>query len=301
MSGPDLSSPLRYPGGKNHLTDYFENIIKENLLLGAPLYEPYAGGASISLAMLSRGLVSKATLVELDPLIYSFWKCVKECPEDLCRTVESVHVNLETWKKFQKYLDPDAHNRYMCLDLGLAGLFFNRTNFSGIINAGPIGGQGQRSQYKIDCRFNKARIIEQIQAIARYKSKLRVVHGDGLAFLKRHSTRIAADHGLVYVDPPYYVQGERLYRFNYQEQQHKELSNFIVAQKMCWVVSYDTHPAIRRMFAGQKIMPISFNYAVKQSRKVKELLISNIKLSQPVYIEPKGSESEKRIRQLRSG
>ena len=60
----DLISPLRYPGSKYILADYFERTIHENLFTGCYFYEPYAGGASMSLCLLGREAISRATLVE---------------------------------------------------------------------------------------------------------------------------------------------------------------------------------------------------------------------------------------------
>src|SRR6267142_6886101 len=185
-----FQSPLRYPGGKNALADYFEIVLKENLLIGSHLYEPYAGGASISLAMLSRDVVAKATLVEKDPLIYAFWKCVKFQADELCERIVRLSITIATWKKFQKYLDPQAVQMYPLVELAVAGLFFNRTNFSGILDAGPIGGMKQGSEYKIDCRFNKERIVGLIESISRLGSRLSVVSGDALQYLRRVERRI---------------------------------------------------------------------------------------------------------------
>ena len=96
MNKVGLRSPLRYPGSKALLLDYFSSYLTENLLVGAHLHEPYAGGASISLGMLERGLVSTASIVERDPLIYAFWKIAVEAPDDLCCRVERIPVTLAT-------------------------------------------------------------------------------------------------------------------------------------------------------------------------------------------------------------
>lgn len=281
-----FQSPLRYPGGKNALADYFEVVLKENLLIGSHLYEPYAGGASISLAMLSRDVVAKATLVEKDPLIYAFWKCVKFQGDELCDRVMRLRITIATWKKFQKYLDPRAVQIYPLIELAVAGLFFNRANFSGILDAGPIGGMQQASEYKIDCRFNKERIIGLIESLATLGPRLRVVFGDALQYLRREEERIVAERGVSYLDPPYLLQGHRLYRYSYKRAQHQAVASLVANAKYSWIVSYDNHPYIRRLFSGQRIVPISLNYAVKESRRADELLISNIRLSEPVYLEP---------------
>lgn len=285
-----FQSPLRYPGGKNALADYFEIILKENLLIGSHLYEPYAGGASISLAMLSRQVVSKATLVEKDPLIYAFWKCVKFEADELCERIMNLSITVATWKKFQKYLDPQAAQIHPLIELAVAGLFFNRTNFSGMLDAGPIGGMQQASEYKIDCRFNKERIIGLIESLASLGPRLSVVFGDALQYLRRVEERIVAERGVAYLDPPYLLQGHRLYRYSYEKEQHQAIADLVTKAKYSWIVSYDNHPYIRRLFNGQRIVPISLNYAVKESRKADELLISNIRLSEPIYLEPERRE-----------
>lgn len=281
-----FQSPLRYPGGKNALADYFEVVLKENLLIGSHLYEPYAGGASISLAMLSRDVVAKATLVEKDPLIYAFWKCVKLQGDELCDRVMRLSITIATWKKFQKYLDPRATQIYPLIELAVAGLFLNRTNFSGILDAGPIGGIQQESEYKIDCRFNKERLVGLIENLATLGPRLSVVFGDALQYLRRVEARIVAERGVAYLDPPYLLQGHRLYRYSYERTQHQAVANLVANAKYSWIVSYDNHPYIRRLFSGQRIVPISLNYAVKESRKADELLISNIRLSEPIYLQP---------------
>jgi DNA adenine methylase len=288
-------SPLRYPGSKAGLAKYFEVTLKENLLIGAHLFEPYAGGASVSLAMLASDFIAKATLVERDPLIYAFWKAVKFHTDELCSRIMRCEVTIATWKKFQKYLDKDCLERFSVVELGLAGLFLNRTNFSGIINAGPIGGMQQKSEYAINCRFNKERVIEQITSIARFGPRLSVVYDDGLRYLAVNHERLVRLHAVAYLDPPYYQQGHRLYRFSYARKDHHKLASVITKAKYAWMVSYDNHVYIRKLFSGQKIVPISLNYAIKESRRADELLISNMKLSKPVYSIPQRALGSRQI------
>lgn len=274
-----LKSPLRYPGGKQNLSDHFETVLRDNLLNDCTLYEPYAGGASITLSMISRELISNAVLIEKDPLLYAFWQCVFRHPEAICERIHNSDVTVQTWIDFQCFKDPDALKKYDLLDLGFAGLFFNRTNFSGIINARPIGGMGQKSEYSIDCRFNKKRISEAILKISRYSKQVEVIHGDAIQVLNRRKKRLSQDNVLVYIDPPYYEQGERLYRYHYNLDGHQNLAEFINQQQYPWIVSIDNHPQILDLYHGQKIVPILFNYVVKKSKKVEELLISNMPLS----------------------
>lgn len=278
-----LVSPLRYPGSKVELVDYIATVINENVLTGCHFYECHAGGASLGLALLARGAISKLTLIELDPLIYAFWKCVKSDPDELCDQVLKLEVSLDTWRGFQKFRSKEALNDFPILQVGLAGLFFNRTNFSGVLSAGPIGGMRQKSQYNIGCRFNKETVVKRIKSISERGKDLSVVREDAISYLRRYKQRLKSE-SLAYLDPPFYIQGSRLYRFHYSQRQHRRLARFICDQQFPWLVSYDRHPAIEKLFHGQTIVPIALNYVVKQSRQAEELLISNFPLPEPIYV-----------------
>jgi DNA adenine methylase len=288
-----LLSPLRYPGSKAGLIDYVSTLINENLLTGCHFCECHAGGASLGLGLLANGVITKLTLIEKDPLIYAFWKAITCSPDQLCEKIRNLSISLCTWRRFQKYRDPSALRNFGILELGLAGLFFNRTNFSGVLAAGPIGGMQQKSIYKIGCRFNKDELIKRIEAISNRVSDISVVYSDAVTFLLRRADRLSGD-SLSYLDPPYYIQGERLYRYHYSERQHQRLASFICAQQFPWLVSYDRHPVIRKMFDGQKIVPITLNYVVKQSRRVEEFLISNVALPEPLYTEMQHHQEQTR-------
>ncbi|MCZ8383271.1 DNA adenine methylase [Achromobacter xylosoxidans] len=267
------------------MSTYVSGVLEENLLAGCTFYEPYAGGASVSLDLLRMGFIDKAVLVERDPLVFAFWHSVFNMTEALCGAIEACPVTLDTWHILQptKAVDDPATSSYSLLQLGLAGLFFNRTNFSGIIGAGPIGGQKQTSAYKINCRFNKTALIRQIRAAAALAPRISVFFDDAVTFLRKNSTKIATGFSFVYIDPPYYTQGRKLYRHHYGDADHAKLAGYITSQGYPWLVSYDDHPRIRELYASQKMQPIYLDYRVKSSRTAQELVISNLVIPPPVY------------------
>lgn len=270
-----IISPLRYPGSKQALVDYVERFIEANGFVGREWVEPCAGGASVALSLLSRELVSRATIVEKDPLIYAFWKCLKSHAAVLCHLVEDLDVSVTTWRRFQKYRAPDALDRYPLIELAVAGLFFNRTNYSGIIGAKPIGGMSQSSDYKIDCRFTKATVIDRMVEAAAVMDRMTVVHDDVVCYLRKSSRRLAQGESVVYVDPPYYLQGKKLYRYHFVDRQHVRLAQFLNAANFPWLVSYDNVPFVVNLFRGQTVRPIWLKYTVREAKRADELLITN--------------------------
>ena len=53
--------------------------------------------------------------------------------------------------------------------VGFSTFYLNRTNRSGILKAGVIGGKQQNGKWRIDARFNKNDLIQRIKKISRYK------------------------------------------------------------------------------------------------------------------------------------
>ena len=76
-------SPLRYPGSKARVSGLIASLLEKNLLVGSHMYEPFAGGASVSLNLLAHGFVRSATWIERDPLVFAFWSAVKNDPDAL--------------------------------------------------------------------------------------------------------------------------------------------------------------------------------------------------------------------------
>lgn len=271
-----MLSPLRYPGSKADLVPVVAQILDECGLSGLPLIEPYAGSASVSLGLVEAGVVPSAVIGEQDPLLYSFWRAAFEHTDELLERFIDLPITLETWHRLRPLMqvkDPNAVADKV--ELGLAGLFFNRANFSGILNGGPIGGMFQKSQYKIDCRTNKDEIVCRILAISALHNKIKVHFGDAIELInsRRNRTR-----DVLYVDPPYYVQGENLYRYFYRLKDHKRLAEVLASTKASWLVSYDDHHVIEFLYEQFTIKRHAFKYSARKPKNHNELLIANFEL-----------------------
>jgi DNA adenine methylase len=281
-NGDDMiSSPLRYPGGKAKLCYYIEKVINCNHLGGYNFYEPFAGGASVSINLLQSDMIGQATLIEKDPLIYAFWYTVFNKTAELCSMIEESKVNIETWEYLTHCKNIDIPNKENILELGFAGLFFNRTSFSGILNGGPIGGFKQDGKYKIDCRFNKEKLIKSIYFLSLYKDRVNVLLDDGVRFLDYCSHHIQGN-SFFYVDPPYYNKGKSLYRRYFNNQEHINLSNILKRSQFPWLLSYDNCPFINEIYGHDNCQLnrtfLYFDYSINNVRKEQELLVSNLEI-----------------------
>jgi DNA adenine methylase len=166
-----ILSPLRYPGAKRRLSSYIAETIKLNGLRPKLLVEPFAGGASVSLELLSRDLVDSIALGERDPIVASFWEIVFRDPEWLIGEIEAVEVSVRMWDHFRRGRFRSDRDR------ALACLFLNRTSFSGILSecVGPLGGRKQASDYTIGCRFPVTTLVRRIRQAAALKDRVVLV------------------------------------------------------------------------------------------------------------------------------
>lgn len=274
-------SPLRYPGGKNKLAKFIAKICIDNEINGHYV-EPYAGGASVALFLLLEGYVSEITINDKDRSIYAVWYSILRKTNVFCELIENTEINIENWKKMREV--QKNKEKESLLALGLSTLFLNRTNISGIINGGIIGGLEQMGVYKMDCRFNKAELIKRIKEIANYKKNIHLHNLDAIELIKKVSKNKKT---IFYFDPPYYLKGESLYMNSYGCDDHKEVSEAIGRIKNAkWVVSYDDVPEINGLYKDFKKIAYSLRHTARTSRQGKEVLFFSDNLNIAKNIQP---------------
>lgn len=275
-----LVSPLRYPGGKAKLYKFFTELLRHNNHLNSEYSEPYAGGAGLALRLLSAGYVQKIFLNDIDPAIYAFWKSALERTDDFCRLVRETPVTVDEWRRQREtYTRCDTHNP---LELGFSAYFLNRTSRSGIIEgSGPIGGYSQAGPWKIDVRLVKDRQVENLEALSRFASQILVSNLDAIDFIK---LRVRAESGFMYLDPPYYVKGSKLYKNFYEHDDHRAISDLLNEfRDATWIVSYDDVPQIREIYERFDPITYSLQYSAGQKASGKEVVFLSDALEMPDF------------------
>lgn len=269
------SVPLRYPGGKASLLNYVEKFITSNNISVQAILEPYAGSAAISMGLLRKGMISKAYINDSDQMVYAFWKTVLNNNEELIEMIDSLEVNLDAWFCYRKYLVDKPLTKFNEKDVAMAFLFLNRTSYSGIVKAGPLGGKKQQSRYKIDCRFNKENIKKKIEQLQEFSSRLEISNMEGIEFMKE--TIKKTGDVFIYADPPYYNVGKLLYNQYFDDKKHIQLADYLKqVEEQPWLLSYNANEFIMNLYSDQKMVPIYLDYHTGPYRRnIMEYLFSN--------------------------
>lgn len=267
----ELISPLRYPGGKGKMAGVFKRLIEENDLLDGTYVEPFVGGGSVALSLLINDYVSRIVINDKDRSIYAFWYSVLNDAERLCRAVADTAVDMDVWRQ-QKAVQARKEEADL-MELGFSTFFLNRTNRSGIIKGGVIGGQGQTGSYLIDARFNKPDLIARIERIAEYADSIELHHDDAVMLINRIKDMMP-DRTLYYLDPPYYEKGPGLYMNYFKDDDHRKIAATVGSiSRGKWVVTYDNHPFISELYSHYRQREFSLSYSTTNGKRGEEIMI----------------------------
>lgn len=264
-------SPLRYPGGKGKLAPFIGMLIEEYGHRGGTYIEPFAGGAGVAMELLEKDIVSEVVINDYDKGIYSFWRAILSETERFVNKIEKIPLNMDEWNRQHDICM--KNNQKYSFELGFATFYMNRTNRSGIIKGGVIGGKEQNGNWRIDARFNKENLIKRIRKIASMRRKIHLYNKDIESFLRNYVPKYE-DNAFIYFDPPYFTKGKQLYLNFFDYSDHLRIEKLISSMVNCdWIITYDDEPQIESIYSDYCIRRYDLNYSVAKKRKANEIVI----------------------------
>lgn len=280
MYSNKLFTPLRYPGGKARFAPLIANVINSNKLAGGHYLEPYAGGAGVALVLLMDGVVRHIHINDADPAVAVFWRAAMQETAELIKMVASEPVSIEAWHHWRAVMVGETDGTQ--LERGFATLFMNRTNRSGILKGGVIGGKAQGGTYKLDARFMRDELCLRLERIGLYAGQISVYEEDAHKLLLR-CHQFLPTSSLIYLDPPYYVKGAGLYRNFYKHDDHAQIARLLGSSRFrrAWIVSYDNAEEIRAMYSYARSFTYELNYTAQQRYIGSEVMFFSERLMPP--------------------
>ena len=265
------------------MTPLVLEIMQANDLMHCIYCEPFAGGAGIACKLLLSGAVSEIYINDIDPAIHAFWYSVLNHADDLCALIADTPLTMDEWRKQREALRNPPRS---ILKLGFATLFLNRTNRSGILKGGVIGGYEQTGEYALDCRFNRKNLTHKIRRLALYRDQINLSCQDARLYLRGTAAKLPS-HSLINIDPPYFNMGPELYTSFYTSTDHGALSRAVRALKKPWLLTYDDAAEICDLYAGLPGTRKLLNYTAQVKKVGIELLVVSPELKLPASLELK--------------
>lgn len=264
-------SPLRYPGGKGKLSLFMEYMIDRLGHRGGTYIEPFAGGAGIAVELLLKNVVNRIVINDYDKGVWSFWKAILTETDRFVEQVRTVPLAIDEWYR-QHEICVNQNDKYS-FELGFATFYMNRTNRSGIIKGGVIGGLEQAGNWTMDVRFNREDLINRIQNIASRKKDIKLYNKDISSFITNY-VPLYEDNAFIYFDPPYYKKGKQLYMNYFSHEDHVRIESAIRQHINCdWIITYDDVKEIEEIYKDYQLYLYDLNYSVSAKCKASELMI----------------------------
>ena len=261
-------SPLRYPGGKFKIYKLIELLVQRAEAPCDCYVEPFAGGAGVALELLFSKVVKRISINDSDRAVSSVWKAMTRETDAFLDMLDHVDLSLEEWNRQREVFH--RATRYS-LEYGFSAFYLNRTNHSGILSAGPIGGRKQ-ADWTLDARFNRQALAERIRRIGENRDRIKVYNRDVFTFLRNHLSQ-AGQNAFVYFDPPYYRRGKVLYQNYFTPPLHKMLKQSIMTEvRYPWIVTYDDVPEIRTIYQNIPLRSFKLNYSLANNGNGQEVM-----------------------------
>lgn len=270
-------SPLRYPGGKARLANYLSDLFDHQFgFMELEIWiEPFAGGAGAGLTLLDAGVVEEVWLYDKNPAIAALWRTILTDGDTFASRVEATTPNMTMWTDAKHTLAAVAAGQQLDdSEVAFAAFITNRCSRSGIITpaAGPMGGNAQSGRWRLDSRFNGPALANRLRHVASL-SGLRFTEADAVDRIRDLDDCGFEHEVLLFVDPPYFAEGNRLYPTGMTADDHGHLAVALNGSPARWILTYDAHPAVLDLYRDRRILEFQIPHSANQHRRGHEYVI----------------------------
>jgi DNA adenine methylase len=263
-------SPFRYPGGKTWLVPTISSWLRRGQRKFSILIDPFAGGGSVPLGLLSEDIVERIVLGEIDPDVSAVWKCIFGPEnESLCRRISAFPISRTSVLK-ELGRSPASE-----VDRAFQVLLKNRTFRGGILAPGASLMKVGENGNGVASRWYPETLVKRLRSLACLGSSVTFEEGDAFQLIRRYvnQTDVA-----FFIDPPYTAgngkrAGRRLYKHN--ELDHPALFALLSAASGLVLMTYDDCPEVIEMAADHGFTVERVPMKSTHHEKKFELLISN--------------------------
>lgn len=252
--------PITFPGSKRRSLPHILPKIPKKI---KKVCSPFLGTGAVELALAAQGAKVKA--YDADPLLIKFWRAIITNPAGLAQEVRSLSP-VETHEDFARLVAIVMAGTGQPRERRAAAYYL-------IIKNTSLGIGMQHLNFTKTKKFNKEKTVLNLASFS--APNLSVARADVFELLELQQTR----ESFLYLDPPY-MSIDRLYNIKYSipaRFNHFRLAN-ILNNREQWVLSYDDHPVIHKLYNRHNIYKINLKYGVtinnkKEAKEGTELLI----------------------------
>lgn len=256
---PTTKSPIRWPGGKSR--------VAARIVAALPEHETYVeaccGGAAVFWAK-PREASQAEVLNDRDGELINFYQVLHRRGRRLVREVDAMPYSRALFARMFRWRPRARFARARRF------WYLNRVSFAAI--GRTFGVKKQRRAWVLPARI--------LASLDRTVERLRGVSFESLDLCRCIELYDGAKT-CFYVDPPY-VEIHGLYRVDFDDApDHERLATALRRARGAWVLSYNDHPLVRRLYDGCHLVDVELRYSIRgpdvgyRQTGRHELIISN--------------------------
>lgn len=259
-------SPLRYPGGKSKLIDYILTQLDPDQL--RMVISPFTGGGSVELALLESGLTKHLVLNDKDPDVYNFWNVSLNQTDELIQLIQTRPLTVSLYETAHQYMTDKKPFNGSNIEKAFLFLINNRCSFSGIYNAGRMGGK-KGSLGDLSARYNPNTLVKQLTRLNKLNNdpstKIEVRNDSYENIIEEYAW---LGNNTFFIDPPYITeQAKSIYKHAFDDTEHHHL--FAILNEFWhsfpnsdFLVFYDNHTRINEFPIPNDVKIINRRYSI---------------------------------------
>ncbi len=197
--------------------------------------------------------------------LVNLFRVVKHRPSALVEQLNLVLYSRATYTRFVKEFDQPVEDE---VRRAARFIYILKSSFGSKVGASWGYGRTQKAKTIIDLKF-----IETV------RERLQSVYIENNPFEKVIATFDTKDT-LFYLDPPYWIEGEKFYQHELTQDDHGRLNEVLRGIKGRFVLSYNDCDAVRDLYHGFNVQTTKdvhycLNNKRDEARKKSELIITN--------------------------
>ncbi|WP_258058626.1 hypothetical protein [Rathayibacter rathayi] len=137
-----------------------------------------------------------------------------------------------------------------------------------------MGGRAQTGKWTIGARFNSAALAERIRRVHALRNRVTVFAGDGISHVEDLNGSGIEDEVVLFVDPPYLREGNRLYARGMNDSAHQRFADALNATTARWMLTYDDEPLVTDLlYPERRVLAYDIRNTANRARIAREFAV----------------------------
>lgn len=222
---------LPWTGGKSRLAEQIIGTFPKHSVY----IEPFFGAGWV---FFKKQPADTNIINDINDSLINFYQVIRDEPQTFLKELFFTLRHETQFEEFKQiYFDKEQYNKLNKVRKALIYYYLVKGSYNGLIRSFSLADKGMQSDG----------VLETMWSVSKMLRDTIILNRDYREILKHYVN----PKTLVYLDPPYAVtikDGKSYYEYYMSEDQHEELKHILLNLDCKWVLSYDIHPLVDKLY-----------------------------------------------------